>query len=127
MAYSHKTSGVTCKTIGNLKTTTKFTTTKSVDCEKTGTRTSFSAGKRDVKMQSFGWSTTTTLKVNTDLKLRCSFATKFSAMASFKTMQDLICSSRTSNFIDDEKCFVLSDLFEWKYTYFPYEISQLST
>ena len=49
------------------------------------------------------------------------------AMASFKTTQDLICSSRTSNFIDDEKFFVLSHLFERKYTYFPYEIIQLST
>ena len=48
-------------------------------------------------------------------------------MASFKTMQGLICSSRTSNFIDDENFFLLSDLFEWKYTYFPYEIIQLST
>lgn len=55
MAYSHKTSGVTCKTIGNLKTTTKFTTTKSVDCEKTGTRTSFSAGKKQRRLLS-DWS-----------------------------------------------------------------------
>ena len=39
-------------TIGNLRTTTKFTTTTSVDWEKTGTRTSVSAGKRKVKMQS---------------------------------------------------------------------------
>ena len=82
---------------------------------------------RKLKMQSVGRSTTTTLNVNTNVKLWCSFATKFFAMASFKTMQDLICSSRTSNFIDDEKFFVLSDLFEWKYTYFPYEIIQLST
>ena len=29
--------------------------------------------------------------------------------------------SRTSNFIDDEEFFVLSDLFEWKNTCFPYE------
>ena len=113
--------------LGNLRTTTKFTTTTSVDWEKTGTRTSVSAGKRKVKMRSVGRSTTTTLNVNTDVKLWCSFATKFFAMASFKTTQDLICSSRTSNFIDDEKFFVLSDLFEWKYTYFPYEIMQLST
>ena len=33
-------------TLGNLRTTTKFTTTTSVDWEKTGTRTSVSAGKR---------------------------------------------------------------------------------
>ena len=32
--------------IGNLRTTTKFTTTTSVAWEKTGTRTSVSAGKR---------------------------------------------------------------------------------
>ena len=108
--------------IGNLRTTTKFTMTTSVYWEKTGTRTSVLAGKRKVKMLSVGRSTTMTLNVNTEVKLWCSFA-----MAAFKTMQDLICSSRTSNFIDDEKCFVLSDLFEWKYTYFPYEIIQLST
>ena len=40
-------SGVSYNTpIGNLRTTTKFTTTASVDWEKTGTRTSVSAGKR---------------------------------------------------------------------------------
>ena len=48
-------------------------------------------------------------------------------MASFKTMQDLIFLSRTSNFIDDEEFVLLSDLFEWQNTYFPYEIIQLST
>ena len=37
--------------LGNLRTTTKFTTTTSVDWEKTGTRTSVSAGKRKLKMQ----------------------------------------------------------------------------
>ena len=51
-------------TIGNLRTTTKFTTTTSVDWERTGTRTSVSAGKRKLKMQSIGRSTTTTLNVN---------------------------------------------------------------
>ena len=77
--------------IGNLRTTTKFTTTTSVDWEKTGTRTSVSTGKWKLKMQSVGRSTTmTTLDVNTNVKLRCSFATKFFAMASFKIMQDLI-------------------------------------
>ena len=40
--------------IGNLRTTTKFTTTTSVDWERTGTRTSVSAGKRKLKMQSIG-------------------------------------------------------------------------
>ena len=52
------------QTIGNLRTTTKFTTTTSVDWERTGTRTSVSAGKRKLKMQSIGRSTTTTLNVN---------------------------------------------------------------
>ena len=42
-------------------------------------------------------------------------------------MQDLIFLSRTSNFIDDEEFVLFSDLFEWKNTYFPYEIIQLST
>ena len=36
-------------------------------------------------------------------------------------------SRSSNNFIDDEECFVLSDLFEWKNTYFPYEVIQLST
>ena len=55
---------------------TKFTMTTSVDWEKTGTRTSVSAGKRKLKMQSalmqsVGRSTsmTTTLTVNTNVKL----------------------------------------------------------
>ena len=65
-------------------------------------------------MRSFGRSTTTTLNVNTNVKLKCPFATNFSALVSFKTMQYLIFLSRTSNFIDDEGLFVLSDLFEWK-------------
>lgn len=42
-------------------------------------------------------------------------------MASFKTMQDLLILSHTSNFIDDEEFLVLSDLFEWKNPCFPYE------
>ena len=58
---------------------TKFTTTTSVDWEKTGTRTSVSAGKKKLKMQSVGRSTTTTLNVNTNVKLWCSFATNFFA------------------------------------------------
>ena len=68
------------KIIGNLRTTTKFTTTTSVDWERTGTRTSVSAGKRKLKMQSIGRSTTTTLNVNKHVEvvqLWCSFATKF--------------------------------------------------
>ena len=55
--------------IGNLRTTAKFTTTTSVDWEKTGTRTSVSAGKRKLKMQSVGRSMTITLNVNTNVKL----------------------------------------------------------
>ena len=47
----------------DLRTTKKFTTTTSVYWEKTGTRTSVSAGKRKLKMQSVGRSTTTTLNV----------------------------------------------------------------
>ena len=50
--------------LGNLRTTTKFTTTTSVDWERTGTRTAVSAGKRKLKMQSIGRSTTMTLNVN---------------------------------------------------------------
>ena len=63
----------------------------SVDCrQRTGMRTSVSAGKRKLKMQSVGRSTTT-LDVNIHVKLWCSFATKFFfATASFKIMQDLI-------------------------------------
>ena len=55
-----------------------------------GTRTSVSVGKRKLTMRSVGRSTTTTLNENTNVKLWCSFATKFFAMASFKKMQDLI-------------------------------------
>ena len=50
--------------VGKLRTTTKFTTTTSVDWERTGTRTSVSAGKRKLKMQSIGRSTTTILNEN---------------------------------------------------------------
>ena len=56
--------------IGNLRTTTKFTTAMSLGWEKTGTRTSVWAGKRKLKMQSVGRSTTmTTLNVNANVKL----------------------------------------------------------
>ena len=95
----------------NLRTTTKVTTTTSVDWEKTGTRTSVSVGKRKLKMQLVGRSTTTTLNVNTNVKLRCSFATKFSQWRLSKQCKILFFLSRTSNFIDDEEFFVLSDLF----------------
>ena len=61
--------GVSNKTIGNLRTTTKFTTTASVNWEKTGTGTSVSVGKRKLKMQLVGRSTMMTLNVNTNVKL----------------------------------------------------------
>ena len=47
--------------LGNLRTTTKFTTTTSVDWEKTGTRTSVWAGKRKLRMQSVGRSCKTVM------------------------------------------------------------------
>ena len=61
--------GVSNKTIGNLRTTMKFTTTTSVDWEKTGMGMSVLAGKRKLKMQSVSKSTMTTLNVNTNVKL----------------------------------------------------------
>ena len=70
-------------------------------------------------MQSVGRSTTTTLNVNKHKCKTVMFGRN--TMPSFKTMQDLIFLSRTSNFIDDEEFFVLSDLFEGKNTCFPYE------
>ena len=54
---------VLCDLLGNLRSTTKFTTTTSVDRESTGARTSVSAGNRKLKMQSLG-RTTTALNVN---------------------------------------------------------------
>ena len=116
--------------IGKLRTTRKITTITSVDWEKTGTRFQFRREKKGNLRcsRSVGRQVDdddTECKVN--VKLWCSFATKFFVMASFKTMQDLIFLSRTSNFIDDEEFFVLSDLFECKNSYFPYEIIQLST
>ena len=62
-----------CIAVGNLRTTTKFTTTMSVDLERTGTRSSVSAGKRKLKMQSFVRST----NVNKNVRLWCLFARKF--------------------------------------------------
>ena len=74
--------------IGNLRTTTKFTTTTSVDWQRTGT--SVSAGKRKLKMESIGRSTTTTLNVNKHVDCDVRSQQSFFAKASFKTMQDLI-------------------------------------
>ena len=54
--------------IANLRTTTKFTTTTSVDRERTGARRSVSAGKRKLKMRSIGRSTTT-LNVNKQVEV----------------------------------------------------------
>ena len=48
---------------------TKFTMTTSVDWENTKERMSVSVGKRKLKMQSVGRSITTTLNVNTNVKL----------------------------------------------------------
>ena len=48
---------------------TKFTMTTSVDWEKTKMRMSVSMGKRKLKMQSVGRLMTTTLNVNTNVKL----------------------------------------------------------
>ena len=76
--------------IGNLRTTTKFTTTTSVDWERTGTRTSVSAGKRKLKIQSIGRSMMTTLNVNKHVDCDVRLQQSFFAKASFKTMQDLI-------------------------------------
>ena len=73
-------------TLGNLRTTTKFATTTSVDWERTGTRTSVSAGKRKLKMQSIGRSTTTTLNVNTNVKLWCSVATNWCLLKQCKIL-----------------------------------------
>ena len=74
--------------LGNLRTTTKFTTTTSVDWERTGTRTSVSAAKRKLKMQSIGRSTTLNVNKHVDCDVRSQQS--FFAKASFKTMQDLI-------------------------------------
>ena len=54
--------------LGTLRTATKFMTTTSVDRERTGRRTSVSAGKRKLKMQSIGRSTTT-LNVNKQVEV----------------------------------------------------------
>ena len=54
--------------LGKLRTTTKLTTTLSVDWERTGTGTSDSAGERKLQMQSVG-SSTTTLNVYIKVKL----------------------------------------------------------
>ena len=45
--------------LGNLRSTTKETTTTSIDRARTGTRTSFSVGEMKVKKRSAGTTTTT--------------------------------------------------------------------
>ena len=82
--------GFTEQRIGNLRTTTKFTTTTSVDRERTGTRRSVSAGKRKLKMRSIGRLTTTKLNVNKQVEVVERSQQSFFAEASFKAMQDLI-------------------------------------
>ena len=42
-------------------------------------------------------------------------------MASFEAMQDLLFLSRTSNFIDNEEFFLLSDIFDAINPCFPHE------
>ena len=80
--------------------------------EKTGTRTSVSAGKRKLKMQSVGRSTTTTtLNVNTNVN--CDVRSQQSLSRVWNNARSYYLS-RTSSFIDDEEFFVLSDVFEWK-------------
>ena len=77
-------------------------------------------------MQSVCRSTTTTLNVNTKVKLLWRSQQSFSQWRLLNNVRSYFLS-RTSIFIDDEEFFVLSDLFEWKNTYFPYEVIQLST
>ena len=77
-------------------------------------------------MQSLCRSTTTTLNVNTNVKLWWRSQQSFSQWRLLNNARSYFLS-RTSIFIDDEEIFVLSDLFEWKNTYFPYEVIQLST
>ena len=96
-----------------LRTTTKFTTTTTVDRESTGTRTSVLVGHRELKMQSLGKDDD-----GTECKQTVHSQQSFFVMASFKTMQDLFLSQR-SNFIDGEEFLVLSDLFEWRNPCFP--------
>ena len=83
--------------------------------KRTGTRTSVSAGKRKLKMQSIGRSTTTTVNVNKQVEvaeLCCSFATKFFRKGVFLNDARPYFISRTSTFIDDEQFLVLSNLYE---------------
>ena len=61
------------------------------------------------------------------IQLWCSFATKFFAMASFKTKQDLIFLSRTSNFIHDEEFLCCLTFSSGKTPAFRTKIIQLST
>ena len=112
--------------IGNLRTTTKFTTTMSVDWQRTGTRTSVSAGKRKLKMQSVGRSTTTTLNVNTNVKLWCSFATKFFSQWRLLKRCKILFLSCTPNFIDDEESYSCLTVSNGKIPSFRTKITQLS-
>ena len=124
LAWTERTASDKIKTrsariIGNLRTTRKFTTTTYVDWEKTGTRTSVSAGEKKLKMQSVGRLTTTTLNVVRNKVFRNGVFLN-NARSNFL-------SHTSNNFSDDDELFVLYDLFERKNTYFPYEIIQLST
>ena len=107
---------------------TKFTTTAFVDWEKTGTRTSVSAGKRKLKMRSVSRSTTTMTKCKHKFKTVMFVRNKVFRNGVFlNNARSNFLSHTSNNFSDDDELFVLYDLFERKNTYFPYEIIQLST
>ena len=72
-------------------------------------------------MQSVGRSTTTTVNVNTNAK-KCDIRSQQS-VSQWRLLNNArsYFLSRTSNLIDDEEFYVLSDLFECKNTCLPYE------
>ena len=97
-------------------------TTTSVDWENTETKTSVSAGKRKLKMRSVSRSTTTMTKCKHKFKTVMFVRNKVFRNGVFYNNARSYFLSRTSNFIDDEEFFVLSDLIEGKNTCFPYEV-----
>ena len=101
---------------------TKFMTKMSVDWEKTGTRTSVSAGKRKLEdadgRQVDDDDTECKDKCKTVMFVRNK---AFSEQRLSKQCKILYFLSRTSN-NDDEEFLVLSDRFEWKNLYFPHEV-----
>ena len=117
--------------LGNLRTTTKFMTTTSVDQENTETKTSVSAGKRKLKMQSVSRSTTTMTKCKHKCKTVMFVRNKVFRNGVFYNNASSYFLNLTSNFIDDEEFFVLSHLFltfsSGKTPAFPTKIVPLST